>query len=159
MSLLRLQEYCTALLILNRFMPSKRAQLDDTQMVNLLHHIVVEILALQKAGRSLNQACYPRDFEDYDWKHTFDAGIELLEHGAPSLEFKSKDSEDAILKAIPYEQLKEQKQAESTNSFPTFPANWADGVPAGTPPPWMSMKITDPTLKLVVILSTTTTIC
>lgn len=122
--------------------------MDETQLARLMHHIVVEILTLHRAGRDLSQACLPRGEGSENKQHTMGATIVLGGDGASSLEFNSKAVKESILKAIPELELSEQEQTNTSRSIAPSLVNELSQYSNGHL--WMDMKLRDMNVKLAV---------
>ena len=51
---------CTDQYFVFRFAQAKKMSLDNESWKRLLHHVAVEVLALQQAGRDIEQVCHQR---------------------------------------------------------------------------------------------------
>ena len=136
-------------------MPSKRIHLSDAHLSNLIHHITVEALVLQKAGRDLNQLCYPRGKAPKAWQHTNNAHIEADENGNASLLFYAEDAERVILRAIPGQRPKRLEQEAGSENVLTKDelASLLEGVPAPgmeVAGLWRHTMLSDPNVKFAV---------
>ena len=153
------------MLILDRFMPRGRKNLTDDQLSKLLHHIAVEVLALQKAGRDLDQVCLTRSAQHDDWRYTRDATITLEDNGDAALEFNSEEAESLILRAIPKQDLRRRQDKSKSNRTATpLPKTGLAQVLDGDllqyerSNSWMNMKLQDVNVKLAVsIIQTAST--
>jgi len=124
--------------------------------------MLVELLTLQNAGRSLEEICHPRT-EGNNWAHTQNTTITISEDGAATLQFADVQAEQAILQAIPESASSEQRtdrQADSEAIMEEVMDIVAEGRFAGNggdrsllPPSWMDVSLKDPQLKIAVCLS------
>jgi hypothetical protein len=139
-------------------MPPQRTNLTDGQLSKLLHHIAVEVLALQQAGRDLNQVCLTRSASQDNWRFTRYATITLGDNGDAALAFNSEEAESLILRAIPKQDLRRREDRRINNRTATLPpasdlAQVLVGDLSQYPEnsnSWMSMKLRDMGLKLAV---------
>ncbi|TKA32036.1 hypothetical protein B0A50_01282 [Salinomyces thailandicus] len=140
------------------FRPGKRVRLDAAQWRALLHHVVVELLTLQKAKRALEEACWPRVGESETWVHTRQARIQSSVDGSVTMSFAQAEAEATILASIPTrhpEQMTQNAEALSREVEGAVaeggPADAADGPKGNIPPAWMDMSIQDPALKIMLL--------
>ncbi|EMC93038.1 hypothetical protein BAUCODRAFT_37960 [Baudoinia panamericana UAMH 10762] len=99
------------------FVPKKRIELGSSQWMMLLHHITVELLVLQKAGRPVGQVCYPRqgleDPNSYSWLYTRSGTIETgSKSDGIKVIFADPLAEERLLLAIPKSLSESQLQDE-----------------------------------------------
>merc|ERR1712230_259947 len=83
------------------FLPWKRVQLDAAQWQMLLHHVTVEALTLQKAGRDVEQVCWPRIGSAANWEATRNARLQASVDGGVTVHFGTPEDEGTILASIP----------------------------------------------------------
>ena len=124
----------------------------------LLHHISVEILVLQRAGRLTGEVCYPRYQGTQSWMHTREARIEPAAAGqGTKLTFTNPQAEQHILQAIP-EELPVDHVADEQALFSEVEHAVAQGASAEhvneakehLPSTWSSVSIKDPSVKMAV---------
>lgn len=119
----------------------------------------MEVLALQKAGRDLNDVCHHRSKEHQHWRHTRNATITLGDNDKASLTFTSDAAEASILGSIPKEGLSRKKQMDHTSTIGLSGSEIGHAMIGNLSQypkdstPWMKMKLQDPSLKLVVSFS------
>ena len=120
-------------------MPPKRLQLSDKTLVKLLHHITIEVLALQKAGRDLDEVCFARSTKGRDWQRSRHAVVTFESaNGDASLRFKSPQDEELVLQAIPQRpsDVLKSVQEEVTEPEQVLPENpTQEPENAGSPSP------------------------
>ena len=140
------------------FMPKKRVELDSTQWAMLLHHVTVEALVLQKAGRDVEQVCWPRGEGSHGWMYTRGARVQPSVNGGVTVGFTQAEAEGLILQAIPLEAAEGQTLDEAA-LFGEVEGAVADGSSAEgesgkkngfLPPAWMDVSLHDPRLKMAV---------
>lgn len=141
------------------FVPKRRVDLSNRQWEMLLHHVMVEALVLQKAGRPAGQVCYPRAAGSNVWMHTRNGTIQpSAAGGGVNVVFTDPQAEQQILQAIPQEL---QQPQDERALFGEVEGAVAQGELAGQqaeagkqsgflPPAWMDVSIQDPTLKMAV---------
>lgn len=142
-------------------MPTQRAKLTDDQLSNLLHHITVEVFALQKAGRDLDQVCLTRSASRDDWGYSRDATIALGNNGEAILNFTSEEAESLILRAIPKQDSRRREEKKMGDRTATLlPANELAQFMVGelsqyseNNTSWMDVKLQDVNVKLAVGLT------
>ena len=119
-------------------------------MAKLLHHISVEVLTLQNAGRNIDEVCATRDDDTNNLKRTGSVAITLADDNAPpSLKFKSEKDERDILRAIPRRQASTKKTPPSPPNGVKF-ARFQGGAHRQETDSWMDMPLRDPRVKLTV---------
>jgi hypothetical protein len=128
-------------------------------VAKLIHHTAVEVLALQKADRDLNDVCHHRSNQHQDWRHTRNATVTFGDNGNTSLRFNSDEAEGLILGAIPREAPSKTKRKDHTSTI-GLSGSEIGHVMIGSlsqypkdSTPWMDMKLQDANMKLVVSLS------
>ena len=142
-------------------MPPQRTPLTDDHLVKLMHHIAVELLALQKAGRDLNQVCLTRSAAHDDWQYTRSATISLGDSGDAALIFNSEEAESLILRAIPKQDGRRRGEKQIGNRTATLlPSSNLGQFMVGdlsqypeNSSPWMSIKLQDMNVKFAVSLN------
>ena len=158
-------------------MPAKRVQFTDDVLAMLLHHIAVEVLTLQNAGRDLDEVSSPPTNRAKDWQQTRHAAIVVDSvSNTASLKFSNPQSEEQILQAIArkHGEVQPRKQEETSDHDHAEPQSTArkgatqntDGFtianqlgyflkdslaqyPEGAKS-WMGMRLIDPQVKLTV---------
>lgn len=143
----------------------------------LLQTIAVEVLTLQKAGRSLGDVCNPRGAVSIPWVVTSRASFRFDPHSeAVALDFRKTNDAKAILEAIPSlssvtgrrrrskAKVEEEAQAKATatgashtrNEDPHTTQSETTVEPAigsednNHQMPWMDLPLRDPSVKLAV---------
>lgn len=138
------------------FLPWKRVQLDAAQWQMLLHHVTVEALTLQKAGRDVEQVCWPRVGSAANWEVTRNARLQASVDGGVTVHFGTPEDESTILASIPTTlpenatQDQETLVNEVTNAVQGDLAEGEDGGIGKLPPAWMDISLHEPTLKMAV---------
>lgn len=141
------------------FAPKKRVELKGGQWEMLLHHIAVEVLVLERAGRDVEQVCWPRVQGGMgSWVYTRNATVQPSSDGGVTLGFTQAEAEQQILQAIPDttpDALVQDAQAlfsevEGAVAEEGGLPEYANGGGKRTQPVWMDFSLTDPTLKLAV---------
>ncbi|KAI7348696.1 hypothetical protein KC354_g13494 [Hortaea werneckii] len=142
------------------FLPWKRVQLDAAQWQMLLHHVTVEALTLQKAGRDVEQVCWPRVGSAANWEVTRNARLQASVDGGVTVHFGTPEDESTILASIPTTlpenatQDQETLVNEVTNAVQGDLAEGEDGGNGKLPPAWMDISLHEPTLKMALIKRT-----
>lgn len=80
-------------------MPSKKTDLTNVEWQRLLHSVVVEIAALQQAGRSPMEVCNAHP-QGSLIEHTTKAQLSQLNDGALQVRFASAQDQEAVLAGI-----------------------------------------------------------
>lgn len=80
-------------------MPSKKTDLTNVEWQRLLHSVVVEIAALQQAGRSTMEVCNAHP-QGSLIEHTTKAQLSQLNDGALQVHFASAQDQEAVLAGI-----------------------------------------------------------
>ncbi|KAK5732873.1 hypothetical protein LTR17_010146 [Elasticomyces elasticus] len=144
------------------FVPKKRVELSNKQWQMLLHHIMVEILALQQAGRAPGQVCYPRNADMYTWRQTRKAAMKSATNRASAtVSFSDLAAEQFVLQAIPEsastETAQDQQVLINEVEFAVADADEALGWKASSDlsaPSWMDISIKNPSVKMALIKRT-----
>ncbi|KAK3653658.1 hypothetical protein LTR56_004513 [Elasticomyces elasticus] len=143
------------------FVPKKRVELSNKQWQMLLHHIMVEILALQQAGRAPGQVCYPRNADMYTWRQTRKAAMKSATNRAgATVSFSDLAAEQFVLQAIPEsaptETVQDQQVLINEVEFAVADADDALGWKASSDlsaPSWMDISIKNPSVKMAVCVA------
>lgn len=151
------------------FVAQKKVELDNKQWEMLLHHVVVEVFALQKAGRDVDEVCHARQEGSSNWIYTKGARITQSVNGGITIDFAQADDEQQLLQAIQdakterHLQPEENTFVEGQGSNIQQLAREVEGAVSGDalaeesaqrpflPPAWMDIKLNDPHLKLAVL--------
>ncbi|GAB7362023.1 hypothetical protein MBLNU230_g2057t1 [Neophaeotheca triangularis] len=94
-----------------------KAQLSYQEWLRLLHHVTVEVLALYKARRDVNQVCNFRTSDARPWEQTITTTIDVRADGTGvALRFPSPEDEQTILSAIS-QQPPEEEAAQDAEAL------------------------------------------
>ncbi|KAK4541166.1 hypothetical protein LTR36_008240 [Oleoguttula mirabilis] len=96
------------------FAAQKRMELSNAHWAMLLHHITVEALVLQKAGRDVGAVCWPRVDNASSWERTRGATILPSVDGGVTVTFTQAEAEREVLQAIPQALPVERTQNDET---------------------------------------------
>ncbi|KAK5680462.1 hypothetical protein LTS10_007390 [Elasticomyces elasticus] len=144
------------------FVPKKRVELSNKQWQMLLHHIMVEVIALQQAGRAPGQVCFPRNADMYTWRQTRKAAMKSATNRAgATVSFSDLAAEQFVLQAIPEnaptETVQDQQVLINEVEFAVADADEALGWKASSDlsaPSWMDISIKNPSVKMALIKRT-----
>lgn len=129
-------------------MTRKQTQLTNVQWQRLLHHICVEVLALERAGRDVLDVCNARK-EEGEEHQAANARI-VVENGVPSLQYSGDADQQTVVSAI--EEATESGSAAVSEASllhelrkaTVSTAEFADNKS------WMAFDLRDPKMKLAV---------
>lgn len=129
-----------------RFSPSTKMQLTDETWKRLLRNVAVEVLALRRAGRNIDQACYPGP-NHRGWRSTQDISIAIEDDGVSLIPTRNHAIE-RVLEGIP-KPAQEASQSTAQILLAEAPGAAARSIPQEEDA-WMNLPLSDPAIKLTV---------
>ncbi|KAF2772855.1 hypothetical protein EJ03DRAFT_371763 [Teratosphaeria nubilosa] len=140
------------------FVRDTRAEMSDTQWRTLLHHITVEALVLQKAGRVAGEICNPRAEDSKNWMHTKSATVQPSVDGGVTVSFAQAEVEEQIAKGIIEDDPEGQPQHNNDLRLElkrALAASQNDGIAEDSAiSTWTDITLQDPSLKLAILKRT-----
>lgn len=154
------------------FIAQKRVELNHKQWEMLLHHVTVEALALQKAGRNVEELCHARNEGSSNWLCTKGAKLQQNVDGGITISFAQAKDEQQLLRAITDANTEGNLSTGENPSIGEHGLSMqrlirevegvvSEGAPAeeggqkhSLPSVWMDFTLNDPQLKLAVRAST-----
>lgn len=139
---------------IHRFVSKQRLELKDKQWQMLLRYVAVEVLALRKAGRDVNQACLPRSTTLANFERSRTAII-TRDASSSSIAFRSPEVERELLQAIPEthdgseQKVVDAKELRDVASKDPKQSPSSQDHPS-TLPGWLYIPLQDPEIKLAV---------
>ncbi|KAK1818996.1 hypothetical protein LTR12_006569 [Friedmanniomyces endolithicus] len=135
------------------FVPKYRWEFSNKQWQMLLHHVIVEILTLQKAGRVPGDVCLGRRPHANSWQKTRKAKLKASTTGSGvTVSYPFPVEEERVLLAIdsssPAESTLLQQSLTAKIESTVFVAGIASDGPA---PAWMKVSIKDSSVKMALV--------
>ncbi|KAH9844824.1 histone transcription regulator 3 [Teratosphaeria destructans] len=139
------------------FVPRKGINLHDQQWRRLLHHITVEALVLQKAGRGAEEICNPRAVGNKNWMHTKGAAVQPSVDGGLTVSFTQAELEAQVVRGIIEDNPEKHRQHENDlqlrrglkQALAFSPKGGTVGDAATST--WTDITLQDPSLKLAIL--------
>jgi len=122
----------------------------------LLHHVIVEILTLQKAGRVPGDVCLGRRPFANSWQKTRKAQLKANTTGTGvAVSYPFPAVEERVLTAIDSSSPAESTLLQQSLTAKAESAVFVAGISSeGPAPAWMNVSIKDPSVKMAVCKST-----